>query len=72
MTVGELKKLLKPIDDDLQIIVTGNLLDEDGVECEAWYAISGVSQEMDEDTAEHYVRFGCDTLDDFQHHGRDS
>lgn len=71
MTIGILKKLIEPFHDDLHIIIVGPVLDEDGDECEAWFAVRDVTREMDHDTAEFYVRFGCARLEDFLPHDGD-
>lgn len=71
MTVGMLKKHLAPLEDDLHIIVVGPILDEDGDDCEAWFAIRTVTKKIDADTAEDYARFGCDRLEDFLPHDGD-
>jgi hypothetical protein len=68
VTIGNLKKLLEPLDDQMHIIIVGPVLDDDGDECEAWFAIRGVTREMDQDTAEFYARFACARLEDFLPH----
>lgn len=64
MKVGQLKKLLEPLDDELVIIVIGPVTDDDGDEAEAWFGLREVTREMDSDTAEHYARFECVPLED--------
>jgi hypothetical protein len=68
MTVEKLKKLLEPLDDGMHIIVVGPVLDEDGDDTEAWFAIRDVTREMDHDTGEDYARFACERLEDFLPH----
>jgi hypothetical protein len=63
MTVGELKKLLEPLDDGLPVIVVAPCLDEDGDDCETWFQVHEVASEMDADTAEEYAKFDCTRLD---------
>lgn len=64
MKVGELKKQLEPLDDNLVIIVIGPVTDDDGDESEAWFGLRDVTREMDSDTAEHYARFDCVPIED--------
>ena len=64
MTVGNLKKLLDPLDDELVIIVVCPVLDEDGDEAETWCGLRDVTSEIDQDTAEDYARFGCVPIED--------
>ncbi len=64
MTVGELKTLLEPLDNDLPIIVVGEVEDEDGDESEVWFGVRGASVQMDADTAEDYARFECVPIED--------
>lgn len=64
MTIGALKKLLEPFDDGVHIIIVGPVLDEDGDETEAWFAVRDVTCEMDADTGEDYARFACTRLED--------
>lgn len=64
MTVGNLKKLLDPLDDGLHIIVVGLVEDNDGDESEVWFGLREVSSEIDQDTAEDYARFGCVPIED--------
>jgi hypothetical protein len=59
MTVGNLKKLLDPLDEKLLIIVVGLVEDDDGDESEVWFGLRDVTSEIDQDTAEDYARFGC-------------
>jgi len=66
MTVGKLKKALEPFEDEMHIIVVGHVLDEDGDEAEAWFAIDDVTRQLDQDTAEEYARFLCGRLEDFR------
>jgi hypothetical protein len=66
MTIGDLKKLLAPLEDALPIIVVGPCLDEDGDEAEAWFQPSSINLKMDADTAEEYAQFACSRLDDFE------
>jgi hypothetical protein len=66
MTIGTLKKMIEPLDDGLHIIVVGPVLDEDGDETEAWFAVREVTSEMDADTGEDYARFGCIRLEDLK------
>ena len=68
MTIGKLKELLEPLADGLQIIIVGPVLDDDGDECEAWFAVRDVTQEIDRDTAEDYARFKCYRLEDYLNH----
>jgi hypothetical protein len=63
MTVGDLKKLLDPLDDGLPIIVVAPCQDEDGDDCETWFQLHGVVISMDSDTAEEYAKFDCTPLD---------
>lgn len=63
MTVGDLKKLLEPLDDALPIIVIAPCEDEDGDDCETWFQVHGVEIAMDHDTAEEYAEFACTRLD---------
>jgi hypothetical protein len=71
MTVGHLRKLIEPLDDDLDTIVVGPVTDEDGDEAEAWFAVRDVTREMDHDTGEDYARFACVRLEDLQPHDGD-
>jgi hypothetical protein len=64
MTVGELKKLVEPLDDKLTIIVVGLVEDDDGDESEVWFGLRDVNVDMDADTAEEYARFGCVPIED--------
>jgi uncharacterized protein YciI len=64
MKVGELKKQLEPLDDDLVIIVIGPVLDDDGDESEAWFGLREVASAIDGDTAEDYARFDCVAIED--------
>jgi hypothetical protein len=66
MTVGDLKKLLAPLDDALPVIVVAPCLDEDGDDCETWFSVRAVTAKMDEDTGEEYANFECDRLDGFE------
>jgi len=66
MTVGDLKKLLAPLDDALPIIVVAPCLDEDGDDCETWFSVREVTREMDADIAEEYAHFACTRLEDLQ------
>ena len=63
MTVGDLKKLLAPLDDAMPVIVVGPCLDADGDDCETWFQVHAVTTEMDADTAEEYAKFDCSRLD---------
>ena len=63
MTVGDLKKLLEPLDDGLPIILVAPCLDEDGDDCETWFSVHAVASEMDADTGEEYAKFDCTRLD---------
>ena len=67
MTVGSLKKLLDPLEDSLEIIIVGSILDDDGDdESEAWFGLRDVAVKLDQDTAEDYARFECERIDDFR------
>ena len=66
MTVGELKKLLAPMDDALPIIVVAPCLDEDGDDCETWFQLRAVTRELDADIAEEYAHLDCVRLDDLE------
>jgi hypothetical protein len=66
MTIGELKKRIEPFDEGIHIIIVGPVLDEDGDESEAWFAVREVTNELDADTGEDYARFGCVRLEDLK------
>lgn len=66
MTIGELKKLLAPLDDALTIIVVGPCPDEEGDDCETWFSVREVACEMDADIGEEYAHFACTRLDDLK------
>ena len=64
MTVGNLKKLLDPLDDKLLIIIVGLVEDDDGDESEVWFGLRDVTSEIDQDTAEDYAKFACVPIED--------
>jgi len=66
VTVGEIKKLIEPLDDGYTIIVTGPCLDEDNDECEVWFSLQTVTKKMEPDTGDDYCCFECGRLDNFE------
>jgi hypothetical protein len=60
MTVGELKKLLEPIDDELPVIVAAPF--EEGHD-ETLFQVHAVEAMVDQDTEEEYCELECTRLD---------
>jgi hypothetical protein len=66
MTIGSLKKLLDPLEDNLEIIIVGSILDDDGDdERLAWFELRDVAVKLNVDTTEDYVRLDCERIEDF-------
>ena len=65
MTIGDLRQTLSKLDNELHIIIAVPIIDADGDEVEAWFALRTITREMDPDTTEFHARFACDRLDDF-------
>jgi hypothetical protein len=63
MTVGDLKKLLGPMNDALPVIVVAPCMDEDGDECQTWFQLREVTRKLDADIAEEYAHLDCTPLD---------
>ena len=63
MTVGDLRKAIGKLDDELSIVVAAPIEDADGDHIEGWFTLRAVTRDMDPDTAEWYARFDCDSAD---------
>jgi hypothetical protein len=59
MTVGELKAVLAPLDDALEIEIIAVYEDGDGDEIARSFDLQAVGAELDSDTAREYARFDC-------------
>lgn len=64
MTIGDLRKAIRNLDDELRIIVHVPIEDEDGDTAEYLYSIETVVREMEPDTAEWYARIACVSVDE--------
>ena len=63
MTIGDLRKAIQNLDDELVAIVQVPIEDEDGDTVEHFFAVRSVSRDIDPDTAEWYARIRCESLD---------
>jgi hypothetical protein len=63
MNVGELRKAIQRLDDELSIVVAAPIEDADGDHIEGWFTLQTVTRDMDADTTEWYARFECTSID---------
>jgi len=64
MTIGDLRKAITHLDDELVIVVHVPIEDADGDTVEQFFAMRTVNRDMDPDTAEWYARIRCAPVDE--------
>lgn len=59
MKIGELKKAIAGLDENLEIEIIARYEDDEGDEVEYSYDLQSITRRMDPDTAGEYARFEC-------------
>lgn len=64
MTIGDIRKAILNLDDELVAVVEVPIEDHDGDVIRHFFQLKSVARDMDPDTAEWYARMACAPVDE--------